>query len=134
MPAHHFLRRHARMRGHIGQIGAELAAVAHGNFHQLAGGVARFARRPRHLQITLQRGHVGGVVEDHGEVVHAGHHVHHAAPVGSALGHGPDAALDIERSGRRHAIEQRLLGQAMDGAIGHVGQPVRMGRMVSDRM
>ncbi|SOY79073.1 hypothetical protein CBM2591_A10193 [Cupriavidus taiwanensis] len=117
MAAHHFLRRQPGMRGDVAQVRAMRAAVAHRDLDQLAGRIARLARGPRQLQVALERVDVGTAVEDHGEVVHARHHVDHAAPVRGTRGHGPDAALDGQRGGRRDAVQQRLLGKSMDGAV-----------------
>ncbi|SPA47615.1 protein of unknown function [Cupriavidus taiwanensis] len=117
MAAHHFLRREAGMCGNVAQIRAMLAAVADRDLDQLAGGIARLARGPCQLQVALQRVRVGTVVEDHGQVVHARHHVDHAAPIRGPRGHGPDATLDGQRGGRRDAVQERLLGKSVDGAV-----------------
>jgi len=103
--------------GDFAQVGAFVTAIGDFDVDEFAVGHQRLALFPGLTQLRGQSLRIGQWTEHEREVVHAGHHVDHARPIGRARSHGPDALLAIQGGRWRHFAQQREFAQPVNRAL-----------------
>ena len=99
------------------EVGTFVTAIRDFDVDEFAVGHQRLAFFPGFAQLGGQSLRIGHWAEHEREVVHAGHHVDHARPVGRARSHRPDALLTSQGGRWRHFAQQRQFSQPVNRAL-----------------